>query len=173
MDIAIFNFIHGFAGQYRWLDYFAIFCASYLQYFLGVWILAHIFIGKGEERRKNQLMVFSAVIAAIISRGIITETIRFFYFNPRTFMALNFTPLVSDTASSFPSGHMTFFFAVAAAVYFYNKKLGWWLAGFSLLIGIARIYAGVHWPYDIIVGIVIGIASGWLVSWYKEKRWKK
>jgi membrane-associated phospholipid phosphatase len=32
-------------------------------------------------------------------------------------------------------------------------------------MGIARIYVGVHWPLDILGGIVVGLASAWFVHW--------
>jgi membrane-associated phospholipid phosphatase len=32
-------------------------------------------------------------------------------------------------------------------------------------MGIARIYAGVHWPFDILGGIAVGIISGYFIHW--------
>ena len=68
---------------------------------------------------------------------------------------------------------MTLWWAVTAAVYFYNKKLAVALAVASLIMGIARIYVGVHWPSDILGGMAICILSGWLTAWYVENKWKK
>ncbi len=174
MDQTFFNFTHNFAGRWNELDAWMIFFSDYLQYWMVAGVLVYVFFGKGADRRKNQLMVSAAAISAIISRGIITEIIRLFYHRPRPFIAENFLPLVNHEAiGSFPSGHMTFAWAVTAAVYFYNKKLAAALAVASLIMGIARIYVGVHWPSDILGGMVIGIFSGWLTAWYIEKKWKK
>jgi len=33
------------------------------------------------------------------------------------------------------------------------------------LMGIARVYAGVHWPIDIVGGAVVGLLSAWFMHW--------
>ena len=60
---------------------------------------------------------------------------------------------------------MTLFFALATAVWFANRKWGAWYFILATLMGIARIYAGVHWPLDIIGGAAIGIVSTLCVRW--------
>ncbi len=66
-----------------------------------------------------------------------------------------------EADSSFPSGHAIFVFALATGVYYYNKTLGRWLFAASVLVGVSRIFVGVHWPYDIVAGAVLGIATAW------------
>ena len=174
MDQTFFNFIHNLTGRWSELDAWMIFFSEYLQYWMIAGVLVYVFFGKGAARRKNQLMVFTAAVSAIISRGIVTEIIRLFYHRPRPFLAESFFPFINHVDSgSFPSGHMTLWWAVTAAVYFYNKKLAVALAVASLIMGIARIYVGVHWPSDILGGMAIGILSGWLTAWYVENKWKK
>lgn len=102
-------------------------------------------------------------MAIILARGIITEAIRFFYHSPRPFEALSFSALISESGSSFPSGHAAFFFALAMTVFYYGRRLGWWFFSFALVVGFARIFAGVHWPLDILGGAGVGILSGFLV----------
>ncbi|MCD6115278.1 phosphatase PAP2 family protein, partial [bacterium] len=46
--------------------------------------------------------------------------------------------------------------------YFYNKKLGIFFFLVSFLMGTSRIYCGLHWPSDILVGAVVGVFVGWL-----------
>lgn len=63
---------------------------------------------------------------------------------------------------SFPSGHSAaaFVFAVLVAqVYPLFAGLGYAIA---MLIGIARIFLGVHYPTDIVAGMVLGLFSTWL-----------
>jgi undecaprenyl-diphosphatase len=59
---------------------------------------------------------------------------------------------------SFPSGHTTVSFASAVILYYYNKKLG--IAGFitASLIAFSRLYLFVHYPTDILGGILLGTA---------------
>ena len=54
--------------------------------------------------------------------------------------------------------------ALATAVCFYNKKLGYWFLGASILMGLARIFAGVHYPVDVLAGAVIGALAAWAVQ---------
>lgn len=167
----VFQFIYHFARRNAFLDVAGVFLANYLAYFLVLGFLALIFYEKGWRRRFY--LFAEAALAVILARGLITEAIRFFYYHARPFDALGFTPLVAESGSSFPSGHMTFFFALAMVVWYANRKWGVWYFLLSALIGVARIYVGVHWPLDILGGIAIGIACGALVHWlFGESRRK-
>jgi len=42
-------------------------------------------------------------------------------------------------------------------VYLSNKRLGVILIGLSLISGVARISAGIHYPSDVIVGVLLGV----------------
>ena len=77
---------------------------------------------------------------------------------------------------SFPSGHThasaNFFTSVARAV---NRKRFWTMAiVIPALVGISRMYLGVHWPMDVAAGYVIGIGLP-LVLWlvYRKLAHKK
>jgi membrane-associated phospholipid phosphatase len=68
-------------------------------------------------------------------------------------------------ATSFPSGHATTAFAVAAAVAWAVRSgeeawLGWAAFGWAALVGLSRVYVGVHFPSDVIAGAGLGIAVG-------------
>ncbi|MGB7958147.1 MAG: phosphatase PAP2 family protein [Minisyncoccia bacterium] len=160
-NLAVFNFIHAWSGHSVFADITAIFFAEYLPYLLVAGFLVLVFYQSG-TRRKFYLFAEGA-IAVILARGIVTEAIRFFYNVPRPFALLGFSPLIAESGASFPSGHMTWFFALALVIWFADRKWGFWYFVLSAAIGIARIYAGVHWPLDIVGGVAIGLASGWLV----------
>lgn len=117
-----------------------------------------------EKPRENFWGVWTvAMAAATIARVIITELIRFLWNNPRPFDALSFSPLISEKGASFPSGHAAFFFAIAFALWFSRGKLkgGAWISAImfiaAVLNGIARVSAGVHWPTDILGGVMVGL----------------
>lgn len=146
-------------------DWLIIFFASYLPYFLIIIAIVLLFVKEKDWRRR--LFVFSVFsLSAILSRGLITEIIRFFYSQPRPFMVLNFSPLIEHNVSgSFPSGHMTFYFVLALTVFLLlNWKWGWFFVGSVILMGLARIIAGVHWPLDILGGIAIAILCYFFVQ---------
>ena len=71
-------------------------------------------------------------------------------------------------ANSFPSGHTTASFAFAFMIVFMtmgSKRawVGWLSLVIALLIGISRIYRGVHWPSDVVAGMFFGCASAAIV----------
>lgn len=72
---------------------------------------------------------------------------------------------------SFPSGHTTVAFASATALSLSYKK--WYVTAPSFMyagfVGYSRMRLGVHYPSDVLGGIVIGVGSG-LLTWFIDKR---
>ena len=61
---------------------------------------------------------------------------------------------------SFPSGHSSASFSTATAIFTRQKNIGIPLLLLASGIAISRLYLFVHWPTDVLCGIVIGIACG-------------
>lgn len=117
-----FNLIHGFSGRNFFIDSAGVLAAQYLPYMIGLVFFGMVFSQKGW--RSKAFLLLESIIAVILSRGIVTEAVRFFYYSPRPFEALHFQPLIPESGSSLPSGHMAFFFALATVIYFYDKRWG-------------------------------------------------
>ncbi len=167
MNIAIFQYFHSFAGQSVCFDSIIIFCAKYFPYLMVVGL--GLFLVFGRDKKRGWKMVFYSVSAVILSRLVITEIIRYFYPVARPFIVYNFTPLIYDHASSFPSGHAAFFFALATIIFLFHKK--WGIAYFagSFIIVLSRIMAGIHWPTDTLGGLIVGVGLAALV-WFLIKK---
>lgn len=63
---------------------------------------------------------------------------------------------------SFPSGHTMVSFASATALFCYHKKIGVGLYFLAGLIAFSRLYLYVHYPSDVLAGMLIGILFGTL-----------
>jgi len=161
MDFYLFQKINGLVYVSKILDWMGIFLASYFPYILGA-ILIALFLWK-----KNRLMVISAGISVFLSRIVIAEIIKIIFHRARPYVVLETAKkLITENADfkSFPSGHAAIFFALAMAVYFFNKKLGTWYFIAAIIISVARVFVGVHWPSDVFGGAVIAIISGIIIS---------
>jgi len=155
MNEKIFHYLNSFAGQYEWLDISIVFFAETLGIILLLGLLMFLFSHehKGQGFHNVIVILTAAVFAWALSRAI-----KYSYPYPRPFIALDdVTKLINHGGiDSFPSGHTTFFSAIATALYFYHKKIALFYALGALLIGISRIVAGIHWPLDVLVGYALG-----------------
>jgi len=162
LDLYLFNLINGFAGRWQWLDYLEMFFAQYFEYFLWIALILFLVINV----KKYWKIVVEAFLAAGITKFILAEFIRWLWFRPRPFVSLNFIPLINQSAdeASFPSGHASFYFAMSTIVYLYNKKVGILFYIATILITLARVFSGVHWPSDILAGALLGIFTAWILN---------
>lgn len=148
------------------MDFFIIFLGEYLAYILAAGILVFWW----QNRKKHPRFLWQVIAAAILARGIVTELIRFFWERPRPFVEQNITPLIEHVASaSFPSGHATLFFALGTVLFFYNKTAGIVFLLGATVVSLARVFAFLHWPSDIIGGAAIGIVSAVLIVWASKR----
>ena len=100
-------------------------------------------------------------VAVIVSEGLST-----IFDRARPFVAnKEITLLVPHNADGgFPSHHMTVMVVIAVSLWFRNHNLGKILFSLALISGLARIGAGIHYPSDIIAGLVIGWISALLIN---------
>jgi undecaprenyl-diphosphatase len=71
-------------------------------------------------------------------------------------------------ARSFPSGHSTTSFAIAFMLWLLTRKkehawIGKVAIGWAVLVGLSRVYRGVHWPTDVLAGACAGLFAASLV----------
>ena len=168
LDAKVFQWINSLAGQSAFRDQVLIFASKYgIEIFGGI-LFVLFFI----HRRS----FWRAAIAAVLARVVLVETIRHLYHRPRPFLNQSLEglrQLIEKNANeaSFPSGHAAVYFAIAFAVYFSNKTLGWILLATAGIFGLARVYAGVHYPSDILGGAVVGFISAAVVDMIVRRKY--
>lgn len=161
MNQAVFEVLYRVSHESRFLDAAIIGLGKYLGYAMIAGAL--LLLMKVRPWKARYIAAAYMVLATVLARGIISPLVHFFYIHPRPAELLGITPLFSADGNSFPSGHAALFFALAMSIYYLNRKIGFFFLGLALIMGIARVIAGVHWPLDVVGGIVIGILSGMVV----------
>lgn len=141
-----------------------IFSATYL-----IWIEAiAASISFFKSDKDTRLHITKALAFILPASYLIAFTASLIWNNPRPFIVEGFDPLASNrTDNGFPSDH-TLFSAIIAGIFIANKKiLGAVFFVIAVIIGIGRVYAGVHHSIDIIGSLVIvSIVTG--LYWYTK-----
>ncbi len=90
---------------------------------------------------------------------LLSEAISALYVRQRPFVTdPNVKLLVPHGADGgMPSHHIVFMTSLVISIYFYDKKVATLLGLLTLISGIARIGAGIHYPTDVIAGVLLGI----------------
>ncbi|MCE9549273.1 phosphatase PAP2 family protein [Candidatus Nomurabacteria bacterium] len=164
MNDVIFFFLYNFSHKSAIFDWLVIFTADIFPYIViilaGLFLLFHHEIFKAENPWQDFLQKKKEIILVFITSGfawVIARLLKLIIHTPRPFVEFsNVQALLSETGFAFPSGHATFFTALAVAIFFYHKKVGYIFMLFALLISLARVISGVHFPIDILGGIVLG-----------------
>lgn len=120
-----------------------------------IWIaLALFFIITGKQR-KIGFMIAAVLIIGFIDGNLLLKNI---IARERPFTYIEFPELLIAQPKdySFPSGHTMSSFGVAFVILYGNKKLGAAALIIAALIAFSRLYLYVHFPTDVIGGILLG-----------------
>lgn len=158
MNEQIFNLFYGLTHTNPALDAVISFVA--VQY--GIVILAALLIYLFEhDDKKKGVGDLVVVLASASSAWFFAHFLKNIFHTLRPFDALSWVkPLVIENGYAFPSGHATFFMALASSLWFYHKRLAIFFGLSAVLIGFARIASGIHWPIDILGGLLFGYVIG-------------
>lgn len=154
------------------INFLAIFSAKYLIYVLVALFIIYLVRGRHELKK-----IITFTIFVLPTSYIVAKILSSFFYDARPFVINHFTPLLSHAADNgFPSDHSLLSFALASVIFCFNKK--WGIAFFILgiIIGLSRVYVGIHWPVDILGSFVISVAVAFAYSlvlkWFHVKNTK-
>ena len=166
VDTDLFMLMNGFVGTVPFVDRVAQWVVSdYLMPIaLALMLIFMWFIDRDRELRvQRQLGVFVALTAMALSNSVVF-ILNFYYFRPRPFADNDVSLLFYEpTDSSFPSNAVAAVFGLAFGIWGVSRRLGYFAIAAATLYGLARVYAGVHYPLDILAGAAIAAPVTYLV----------
>lgn len=140
-----------------------------------VLVIAGLFVSLRHWRHATVLVVASGTGVAI------SQGLKMIFARERPEEGLR---LVEAVNASFPSGHamlsavVYLTLGVLASHFARKRRIKVFAVGAgviaTLIVGISRVYLGVHWPSDVLAGWCVGAAwamACWLVVWAVEKKW--
>jgi len=133
------------------------------KYFIVVSALVALYIWVKLDREQKKQFIIEGFIGGILALvlAIIGSKL---YHDPRPFVVGHFTPyFLHGNDNGFPSDHTLITSVVAFLAMKYSKLGGWVLLALAVMIGLARVIAGVHHLVDII-GSIIFAGIGILVA---------
>ncbi len=160
-DRKLFSAIYAISGKSPFVDRAIVFLSDTF-IFVVLGSIAAWYIYKFAKGR----LVFSSIASLLLSVGFTTvayTVLKNVFMRLRPFAELGIPHLVNDASYALPSGHTATLFAVATSVWFVNEPLGFLIGICGLVVGIARVAGGVHWPLDIFGGAILGIFAAIVV----------
>ncbi len=129
-----------------------------------IWIsIAVILLINKKTRYFGVVTLVALIISTIMGEGILKHILRrqrpYFDF-PSIYLLVD-----KSTTYSFPSGHTTSSFAAAYVLSKHLKKYSLLFWTLAIAIAFSRLYLFLHYPSDVIAGIVLGLICG-KVSYY-------
>ena len=174
-DTHIILFLNSFAHRSWTADAFIVLFTSNL--FLKGALLASLFWWAWVHRSKTstqqqQVLLFGVVtsIFSILVTRLLTLALPFRVrplHNPELHFHSPYTVASDSLAgwSSFPSDHMVLYACLATTIWLINRRVGTFALLYAVIfVGFPRVYAGYHYPTDILAGTAVGIGCGMLAQ---------
>ncbi len=162
LNFQLFNFFNAGANLHGLPLHLAVIVAKYLVFLVPLWIAVCWLWGSHRYRSTLLFATLAAIFALFINK-----IIGFIWYTPRPFViGIGHTYLAHAPSSSFPSDHETFIWAVGLCIVFQAglRGMGVLLLILALCVGWARVFLGIHLPFDIVGGILTATISVLLLS---------
>ncbi len=105
--------------------------------------------------------VLAGISGALLAIGLVSKQP---VFRRAGLESLKFGPSWDTGLDSFPSGHATASFAVAAVLARHFPRAGWLLYGAASFVALSRVARGSHFPTDVLAGVGLGLVAGYVIA---------
>ena len=159
MNYELFKSIHNLSGHSHALDHFMVFITNNAIYIFALALLV-LWIFGGKPMKRAVLYAGGTGVIALVVNVIIAQI----YYEPRPFATHHIHTLIQHAKdASFPSDHSTGAFAIAIAMWYRYKKIGIPMFILALLTGFSRIWAGLHYPFDVVGSFIVAIVVSYII----------
>lgn len=164
--------IYSCAHVTPWLDAVIWFFAVPCIYIMALGVSVYYVLDRTDLHRKvtkefifEKIKLFSHVFLVGGIAWVLGNGLKYVFHTARPFILFqDIHPLFIETGYAFPSGHSTVVAALAFFIFFKNKRLGVLCLCIALLVGLARVASGVHFPLDIAGGYALGFLVAFLAK---------
>jgi membrane-associated phospholipid phosphatase len=171
LDIGLFRLINE-AGSNPLFGKIMPFVSGNAFFYPALVILGLLLICKGRSR--GIICVLMLALSVGLCDGWICRMLKEVVARPRPFLTLSDVHVLIGKGGSFsmPSSHAAnWFAAVMVAAVYYRRSL-WFMLPAACLVSYSRVYNGVHYPSDVLVGAVVGAGFAAAVLWVLDSSWQ-
>ena len=138
-------------------------------FFLAIGVAA-IFLGS-RFGLKGRFLLLCAGVSVAVTDPLSSRLLKSLFQRQRPCHLVHTPHLLNGCSDSwsFPSSHAVNIFSEATVIALIYPKAGPWAYLFALAVGVSRVYIGVHYPFDVLGGAVIGMGVGFLIVWAAGK----
>jgi undecaprenyl-diphosphatase len=155
-NLTMLRVINNLGKEFPIFNPLAIFFAEHMVFVLAAILLFYWLTGSHYDKK----MVVGGALAFFLAE-VIAKTIGFLYSHHQPFALFpNINQLIPhEIDNSFPSDHTILFFSFAVSTFLHHKRRGLILLFVAALVGLSRIWVGVHYPVDVLFGVLIATIS--------------
>ena len=171
IDLAGFKWIHESLKNpvFDWL--MPLFSSN--RFFYPVLAVAAIcLVWKGGVR--GRLLVGALLLVTVLGDGFICNSLKHFFDRARPFVDVPGTHLLvgATESRSMPSSHAANWFAATVVAWIYWRASLWFMLPLASAVAFSRVYNGVHYPADVLVGALVGCLYAAGLLWAMEMLWR-
>lgn len=169
LDVSIFRTLNDFCGWSPTLDRIVVHLEVLKgALFMGIVGVLWYWPDKEMPRRRQTLLVMILAVALSLVANRVVSMLLPYRDRPMYSIGAN-APTFEWHAdlehwSSFPSDNATYLFAIAAGLWLISRRWGLFFGVFAAFAALARVFLGIHYPSDVVVGALIGIATSLAVN---------
>jgi membrane-associated phospholipid phosphatase len=171
LDTAVFRFIHQTLSNPVMDRIMPLFSGNPV-FIPAVVLLALVLLWKGGARAR----VFVVLLLVIFALGdmFVVNTVKKAVARPRPYEVLADVRLLAGkgNSGSMPSSHTSTWFAATLITFVYYRRSWRFMLPLACLVGLSRIYVGVHYPSDVLAGAIIGVGYAAAGLWTANTLWR-